>query len=321
MLRYGLSSSGLNPYAVVALGKSPMLPQQEYDLSVKLSMPRSPPNTDRGNFMVAIHLLDGTTNDELLQSARNFADNHDTFGAHRCLYDSRRSALLPYVDPIVALASRTLLLFYHMLFRSSQNYYLTLSLAEQVFFPRGAAVPSSAYIEVEAGQTIQVYSMELAITAQLRGLRWLMFHYRLPTYMAFTMMFWMCEILSMCVAWAIWSVCKSPSSEDAIVKSRATEKTGYGRLDPQDEEELDRPHQFPTYGRQPPLKHEPDVKVEGDNERLIAELPFGGAEADDEDDESEEGYNRMYRDSGIGTSFSDEGQSSVRRRSSRSSKK
>jgi hypothetical protein len=90
--------------------------------------------------------------------------------------------------------------------------------------------------------------------------------------------------------------------------------------DDEDEEQLDssdRPHTFPSYGRHPPLKHEPQVKREMEPGRAMADIPVAGAEADDEDEEASEDEQRR-RDSGLGTSYSEEGSGSVRRRTSRS---
>jgi seipin len=134
--------------------------------------------------------------------------------------------------------------------------------------------------------------------------------------------FWACELAFMSVAWAIFGslLGSSPSSNKLDYKSRK----GQRRLtteepDPQDSDEndendggSDHPHQFPTYGKQPALKHEPDIKDEEEHKQPLHEIPVAGEEADDEEDAE------SPRDSGIGTSYSGEGSSSVRKRKSQS---
>ncbi|KAF7547802.1 hypothetical protein G7046_g8895 [Stylonectria norvegica] len=299
-LQYG---SGLNPYAIASLTAPPMKSQQEYDISVTLSMPRSPPNVDRGNFMISLHLLDSKADNQLEMSARQYAFAHDGFGEHKVLFSSRRPVLIPYVDPVISLASRVLFLFYHMFAPGSSTCTMIIPLAERVKFSKSSTIPSAAYIEVEAGQTVQIYYAALSLTAQLRGLRWLMFHYRFPTYIAFTFLFWVFELIFMSVAWAV-----SGSALGDAGKRQRLEKSHDGLYKDEAEEEREQlsdvPETFPTYGKQQPLKYEPAIKRELEVERPISEVPVGGAEADDEEDyDDEEDEYRKGRDSGLGTSY------------------
>ncbi|KAF7538644.1 hypothetical protein G7Z17_g12597 [Cylindrodendrum hubeiense] len=321
-LQYG---SGVNPYGIASIATPPMKSQQEYDISLTLSMPRSSPNIDRGNFMISLHLLDATADGRLDTSAQLHAAEHAGFGETEILFSSRRSALLPYVDPVVSLATRVLFLFYHIFAPGSSTSEMVIPLAERVWFPKGSKIPGSAYVEVEAGQAIQVYHAALRLTAQLRGLRWLMVHYRISTYLAFTFLFWVCELVFMGIAWGVWSVTTGSPPGDAGVKTQRLEGAWQQAVKAEEEEDgreaedEDRPTTFPTYGRQPPLKYEPEVKQEGIEEQLLSELPRGGAEADDEDEEEEEDEDDDGRrgDSGLGTSYSEEGSGRIRRRASR----
>ncbi|KAL7951654.1 hypothetical protein V8C42DRAFT_350138 [Trichoderma barbatum] len=320
-LQYGLSS---NPYGVAALTVPMLKSQQDYDISVTLSMPRSPPNVERGNFMISLYLLDSKATDTLDASARKFANDHSDFEQGNVLFTSRRPALLPYVDPVVSLASRILFLLYHLIAPASQTCVLNVPVAERVIFTTDSAIPSTVFVEVEAGQGIQIYSASLTMTAQLSGLRWLMFHYRLLTFITCTMLFWVCELAFMIVAWAILGSLLGISSSSMELKGHRdqhrsttegmTDSDGYDENDDGDDG-TDYPHQFPTYGKQPALKHEPDVKAEDEPRQPLHEIPVAGEEADDEE---EDGEDKSPRDSGIGTSYSGEGSSSVRKRSTRS---
>ncbi|KAL6875184.1 tubulin-tyrosine ligase [Trichoderma novae-zelandiae] len=320
-LQYGLSS---HPYGVAALAAPMLKSRQDYDISVTLSMPRSPPNVERGNFMISLYLLDAKDSNALVTSARRFANGHSDFEQGNVLFSSRRPALLPYVDPVVSLASRILFLLYHLIAPAAQTCVLKVPVAERVVFPTDSAIPSWAYVEVEAGQEIQIYSASLTMTAQLSGLRWLMFHYRLLTFMTFTMLFWVSELAFMGVAWAILSSLLGASSGNMELKGQRgqrrstteglTDSDDYGE-DYEGDDGSDYPQQFPTYGNQPALKHEPDVKAEEEHKQPLYEIPVAGDEADDEE---EEGGDRSALDSGIGTSYSGEGSGSIRKRLSQS---
>ncbi|KAF4975795.1 hypothetical protein FZEAL_7455 [Fusarium zealandicum] len=310
-------ASGINPYGVASLETPPMKSQQEYDVSLTLSMPRSNPNVERGNFMISLYMLDSKADSQLDAKAEQHATTHDGFATTNTLFSSRRPVLLPYVDPLISLASRVLFLFYHLFAPGSSTNTIIIPLAERVWFSKGSSIPKSAYVEVEAGQSIQIYHAALQLTAQLRGLRWLMVHYRISTFLAFTFLFWFCEVIFMGVAWGVWGVVTGSPPGDADAKTRRLE--GPWR-EGEEEEDTDRPETFPTYGRQHPLKYEPDVKEEMAPEQPLSEVPRAGADADDEDEssfEDEEDEDGHPKDSGIGTSYSEEGSSSIRKRGSR----
>ncbi|KAH7319730.1 putative adipose-regulatory protein-domain-containing protein [Stachybotrys elegans] len=325
-LQYG---SSLNPFGLVPLTARPMKTQQDYDISVTLSLPRSPANVERGNFMVTLYLLDKDMQSLNVKNTGKIAGDGIEIDDASVLFNSRRPALVPYEDPIVSIGSRVLFMLYHILFPSTQACQMTIPLAERVRFPQGSQVPSTAYLEIEGGQAIQTYHAILTLTAQLSGLRYYMVHYRLIMYMAFTVGFWICEVVFMGIAWGVWASMAGPRPEVTRRKELgARAETLNGEYDEEDEEgegegleSSDIPHTFPTYGKQPALKHEPRVKAELEMERPLSEYPVGGAEADDEEDEDEldedAAVESLKRDSGIGTSYSEEGGSSIRRRSSR----
>ncbi|KAK4158383.1 putative adipose-regulatory protein-domain-containing protein [Chaetomidium leptoderma] len=176
-LQYGV---GPNPFGIASLER--IVSRQPYDIAVSLTLPRSPANLDRGNFMIALHLLAPVplsssssssttktkTNPPLpyLPPARTPAPDDDAndastlidtllqptrinlpayLTAHTILYTSTRPALIPYADPIASLASRVLFLFYHMLFpRTTTTVHLTVPMVEALAFQQRARSSSSS---------------------------------------------------------------------------------------------------------------------------------------------------------------------------------
>ncbi|KAF3801688.1 Septation protein imp2 [Colletotrichum gloeosporioides] len=315
-LQYG---SGINPFGIATIPSSSLRTQQEYDVSVTLSLPRSPANTHRGNFMVALYLLDAgalSTGNSQVQP-QTPPEPYGHFDGKSILFSSRRPTLVPYQDPLVSLASRVLFMVYHILFSNSQTCVLTVPMAERVQLGKGSSLPSSAYLEIQGGQSIETYDASITLTAQLRGLRWLMYHYRLSTLTAAIILFWSSEILFMAGAWLVWSGLSGSSSRLASGRGEDNPKLGM-RLKREEgsgvDELSDAPRTFPTYGNQAPLRYEPEVKEEPQPGLRMEDLVPLGGEADDE--EEDDGRASFKGDSGIGTSYSEGGSGSVRRRSS-----
>ena len=135
-----------------------------------LTLPRSPTNVHRetGNFMVALHLLNGSPEiqrviqppvpplniDNPLTGKSGGPDiSSAAFGIapiplavpdpishlthNKILFSSTRAAVIPYIDPLVAQAKRVMFLGYHVLFpEHSEMVTLEVPLAEKVQFPR-----------------------------------------------------------------------------------------------------------------------------------------------------------------------------------------
>ncbi|KAK4099412.1 hypothetical protein N658DRAFT_498332 [Parathielavia hyrcaniae] len=166
-LQYGV---GPNPFGIASLPG--LASRQPYDITVSLTLPRSPTNIERGNFMIALHLLAPSTTttqqqrqitipylppahtptdfdassspswetslEALLQPTRLNLPSY--LASHTILHTSTRPALIPYVDPIASLASRVLFLLYHMLVPHS-GASLTVPMTEDILFGAGAAAP------------------------------------------------------------------------------------------------------------------------------------------------------------------------------------
>ncbi|GAB0131731.1 hypothetical protein EsDP_00000192 [Epichloe bromicola] len=310
--------SGVNPYAIAQLAYPEPKLHQDYDVSVTLSMPRSPPNTDRGNFMVSLYLVrDGGKSYQTDTSGRQIPSVQKYLDSQRILFQSRRPALMPYEDPIISIAKSVLFMGYYIMFPRSQGRTMTVQLAKRVHFDKTAMQPTTALVEIEAGQNIQIYETALTLTAQLRGLRWLMFHYRLLTYVAFTFLFWACEILFMCLAWAVWS--STTASKSSAARGGDFTDAEDDRFE--DDDYSDRPASSITHGKQADMKKEPRIKLEASDEqdRAISDIPMGGTGADDEEDFADEDI-EIGGDEGIvgaATSYKGKGSDSVRRRASR----
>jgi hypothetical protein len=352
--------------------------RQPYDITVSLTLPRSPANLDRGNFMIALHLLSSLDTIPLplpyITPSPHTPDHYagppsslvptrvdlpTYLTSTRILYTSTRPALIPYTDPVASLARRVLLLGYHLLFpRRAAAVRLEVPMAEQVSFSEPSSssssskrlgssatgLPTSLLLEVQAGQSIQVYDASVTLTARLHGLRWFMHAWRATAFVALTCGFWAVEMVVMAgfmlaVTWCLRGIESTWWGKDQEgergeegnhdgnggagvgngKRLKAEEGKGKVKIE-QGASPLPSPFApAPTFAAK---GKEKEVKEEGQGEeRKMATVPDigasqAGAEADDEGDGGESVRSRAL---GEGTSYSSQvsGEGARRRISSR----
>jgi hypothetical protein len=178
-------------------------------------------------------------------------------------------------------------------------------------------------VEIQAGQSLQVYDAKVTLTAQLGGLRWFMYRWRLTAFALFTSAFW---VVAMAVTVIVFAVPLRAAAEVILggPSGSGGDIDGYelGHLPlPKNEGDnmSDTSRTFPSTSKQPALKYEAKVKQEEVDEGMSdIEVANPGAEADDETSDFDDEQSDM-RDSGIGTSYSDNrNREGTRKRSSRS---
>ena len=238
---------------------------------------------------------------------------------------SRRPATLTYASPIVDIASTLSALPLYVLGWKREGELLKVDMFEGVEFAKGwANVPQSLKLVVEADEKMQFYDLGVHIIAKFGGLRWILYHHRILSFLFFTTTFWSCSMASMLFAWFMLSSYLSTTSTPIEAEFGASgsaldrEHSDSDAFDPTSLEDLsDTSHTFPTLGRQLPLHFEGrrDVKKEEDEDVKTQELlqstdiqPLA-AEADDEDEDM-----TGWRDSGIGTGLDEGSSASVQRR-------
>ncbi|KAK9426444.1 hypothetical protein SUNI508_02885 [Seiridium unicorne] len=210
-------NAGLNPFGVTSLQKDLML-ETAYDVTVSLTMPRCPPNTDRGNFMVALF----ATRSSLENPAQSFTIPQDPYrhiNPSNVVFSSRRPALVPYTDPLVSLASRLLFLLWHLFAPTSERVELQIPMGELVEFRE--QLPLSLLLDVQAGQTFQVYTAQIELVARLSGIRWMMYNHRFISFVVGTTFFWFAEMLWMGLTWLALAYCfgwRKPGKEVPAIK-------------------------------------------------------------------------------------------------------
>lgn len=205
---------------------------------------------------------------------------------------------------------------------------LEVSVFEGVEFAKGwPNIPQSAKVVVEADEKMQFYEVGIRIVARFGGLKWILYHHRILSYLFFTTTFWSSSMLSMLLVWFVLSHFYSSTPSKTVPKTESdtnrtvikTERSDSEAFDPTSMEDLsDTSRTFPTSSRQMPL-HFTGHKKEGDEikkeecEGLRSEAMQPLAVEADDEEEDERGFS-SWRDSGIGTSRDDETGARVERR-------
>lgn len=289
------------PWATVDLGGE-LISGQPYDVAVVLHMPRSTRNKEAGNFMVDVKLLA-----PLLPRVER---------PEETLVHSRRPAILTYYSNAMENVHNAAGLPLHLLGVRKEDEVLVVPMMEGVSFDKGwRNIPTKARVELQSEGTLQIYDARLDVKTRLQGLRWIMYNYRLVSFMVLTFAFWCTE---MSVAVAIYAAMlylrKGTEEEEKEIKRvehtevKTEERGTPGSSDVQRFSDTERFYPSPGGPRDHPLRYTPTIKKEEPEVKLEPQesVPPAGVEADDEDEDADfviEEMGRREHDSGLGTSM------------------
>ncbi|PGH23343.1 hypothetical protein AJ80_02596 [Polytolypa hystricis UAMH7299] len=187
-----------NPYGTALLGPE-LVSAQKYDVSVRLNVPRTPANRAAGNFMLDLALFS--------QSADSIiADLSAQPVAH-----SRRTAILTYTSPLVDTAHRVSRMPFYVFGWRREAERLDIGMIERIEFPNGKGnMPQSLRLELQSLERMQIYDAVVRFDARFSGLRWLMYNWRIASFVTFCSIFW---IVATASASAIWMSLSSIEEE------------------------------------------------------------------------------------------------------------
>ncbi|EEA27138.1 hypothetical protein TMatcc_004590 [Talaromyces marneffei ATCC 18224] len=203
-----------HPWGVTSLG-SDLAFLQHYDVSVSLWLPRTPANLVTGNFMLDLALHSPP------QTSIMDTNTSTTLIAH-----SRRPAILTYTSSLVDTAHTISCLPLYLIGWKREAETLEVPMFEDLEFARGwRNVPSSLRLEIQSREQMQIYGVEVRFRAKFRGLRWLMYRWRLLSFFAFTSMFWSVSMISSSIVWLLVSHYLGSTAHDVqqIKKEEDTE--------------------------------------------------------------------------------------------------
>lgn len=304
-----------------------LISQQRYDISIELTMPRTPTNTQAGNFMLDAALYapseKGVTSNplETLKSGLMLG-----FDSASILARARRPAIMTYYSKEVELMHKTSQLHWFWLGVRREAETISVSLFEGVEFEKGwRNVPGSMRIEVQAQRprSLQFYDAKVVFKARFRGLRWIMYNHRIISAVVFIASFWATEMVFASAAWVVlsWIIFGGgDEDEETSVKVKREQDVSDDQIK-EESKMSDTERSFPTYGSQPPLRYtSPIKKEEPTSPDLLSAIPLSNdADIEDEDADFVLDDAERWRDSGLGTSMESSGgrNESIRRRRSK----
>lgn len=262
------------------------------------------------------------------------------------LGESRRSAILTYASPLVDTANRISQMPWYILGWRTEAETVEVPMMERVEFAKGwRNLPASLSLTLHSASNLQVYSARVNFVARFSGLRWaprmpmlsnmtdiihrwIMYHYRILAFLAFTSTFWSVSMTSATIAWLVISSYlhteeAPPKKEEEAAANGHTNGTiktesDHEPIDVFSTEDLsDSQRTFPSFARQMPLRfplpgRNAEIKVEETPEEHIERTTMIEPLAGEADDEDEEGHARRT-DSGLGTSLEEGGLEGRRR--------
>ncbi|KAI9663378.1 MAG: hypothetical protein M1831_002662 [Alyxoria varia] len=311
----GASSAVIKyPFGIAQVPSGALTSKQAYDVRVHVCLPRTPENLQAGNFMLDVELRgEARLPPPPLRSVSNSgADKRTGSDGERTsaedaamapvLAREARPAILTYVSPMVSRVATAALLPAYLLGFARETECLSKTIMDSVAFAKGwRNVPSTVRVEVrgrdqKSGEAMRLYGMSVEFAARFEGLRYLMYNHRIFSFVIFTTLFWLVELVAAMALWLSTSYLFSPvsplRSPDSYLKPRdpieaaieaqtadAAKKGRGGRRiktegdefdarssegledvgeekDEDDADLSDTPRSFPTFSRQPPLRFE-----------------------------------------------------------------
>ncbi|KAL5357796.1 adipose-regulatory protein [Aspergillus floccosus] len=183
------------PWGTTTLGPG-LISRQPYDVSVELELPRTPSNIATGNFMLDLALL---PHPSTIPQTQGNASVHP-------ILRSRRPAILTFSSALVDTATKLAFMPLYVTGWQREVERLQVNMMESVEFARGwRNVPDSLRLEVHSSQTMQFYSAKVAFKARFTGLRWIMYNWKITSFLIFSFLFWNTFMASAGISWLIFA--------------------------------------------------------------------------------------------------------------------
>ncbi|KAL4896919.1 putative adipose-regulatory protein-domain-containing protein [Aspergillus ambiguus] len=183
------------PWGTTTLGPG-LVSSQAYDVSIELELPRTPSNLVTGNFMLDLTLFSPSAADSRLEN------NASVYPLLR----SRRPAILTFSSPLVDTATKLTFMPLYVLGWQREAERLQVNMMESVQFARGwRNIPDTLRLEVHSSEKMQFYSAKVAFKARLSGLRWIMYNWKITSFVVFSFILWNTCVTSIAISWLLFA--------------------------------------------------------------------------------------------------------------------
>ncbi|KAF7592501.1 hypothetical protein BBP40_012791 [Aspergillus hancockii] len=242
-----------NPWGTASLG-SELVSLQPYDINIELELPRTPSNLAAGNFMLDLSLLSHPSTSIIT----------GTNSSRYTISQSRRPAILTYASPLVDTASKLSLMPFYVFGWQREAEKLVVPMMERVEFSRGwRNLPESLRLEISSHGQMQFYKAKVEFRARFTGLRWMMYKWKITSFLIFSSLFWSICMTSASVAWVVLASLSSASSggRELDVKKESDDET---TIKEEPSEENSSPLEAPSSSEKGRLKREDEYEADDD---------------------------------------------------------
>lgn len=187
------------------------LESQDYGVALELTLPRSPSNVHRGNFMVELGLCNSTQSEHCGQGPGGLT--------------VRKMGLLPYKSELIEMLDAFVFSPLYILGFRQQESTVKIDLIESIRAPKWNY--HSALISIN--QPIELASAEIVWTAKLRGLSYWMYHHPLPTFFVSVGFLWTFGVFVAITAALLVNAKLSYTPESPAPPPKKVRPTSHGR--------------------------------------------------------------------------------------------
>ncbi|KAK2809619.1 hypothetical protein FQN50_003676 [Emmonsiellopsis sp. PD_5] len=188
-----------HPYGTASLGSS-LVSAQQYDVSVSLHLPRTPSNLAAGNFMLDLSLYSQPSS-----SSSQPATTEPILPSKDLIVRSRRPAILTYASSLVDTGRRISRMPFYVFGWKREAERVKVVMMERVEFAKGRGkegnIPAQLRLEIQSPERMQVYSAVVRFDARFSGLRWIMYNWRILSFVIFTSTFWFVSMICTSSVW------------------------------------------------------------------------------------------------------------------------
>ncbi|EEH39704.2 TTL domain-containing protein [Paracoccidioides lutzii Pb01] len=199
-----------HPHGTATLGAE-LISGQQYDVSVILYLPRTPSNLAAGNFMLDLKLFSTTD-----------TSNTNTSMKADLVKGSRRFAILTYASPMVDTVRRVSKIPLYVLGWQREAEGLKVSMMEQAEFgKKKQAMPKVLRLEIQSVERMQIYNVAVRFDARFSGLRWIIYNWRILSFLIFSSTFW---VVAMICTSSVWLALASQKEATSIKRPKLEEE-------------------------------------------------------------------------------------------------
>jgi len=194
------------------------------------------------------------------------------------LANSRRPAILTYASQIVDTANKISRIPLYVIgwWREAEN--LKINMIEGIEFARGwKNIPGSLRLGIQSQERMQIYTARVRFDARFTGLRWMVYQWRVLSFLIFCSMFWVVSMMSTSLVWFLLAS-HLGSGIGGIKKENIFEgdeiSDGSVKAESEDEvvDDSSSAVEFPVLERSAAIKEEPEIE---ESSTLIREAGSG----------------------------------------------